>query len=155
MIRRPPRSPLFPYPPLFRSPVGGRVEEPAVARLPLGVDQRRVADRDLRADLAALPLVRPDRVPAEQEQVERRDRKSTRLNSSHANISYAVFCLKKKNNLDHSTDSLFKQIGCVGGERHSQSFVELSIKREDLARLDTHSEHLCFMSYRTFGHSRW
>src|SRR3712207_7150578 len=111
MIRRPPRSPLFPYPPLFRSPVGGRVEEPAVARLPLGVDQRRVADRDLRADLAALPLVRPDRVPAEQEQVERRDRKSTRLNSSHANISYAVFCLKKKDDLDHAFGEVYKELG--------------------------------------------
>src|SRR2546430_9833902 len=78
MIRRPPRSTLFPYTTLFRS-------EPS--RAP------RVA---LRLTAVAGPLERPSKnvVPVD------RDRKSTRLNSSHSQISYAVFCLKKKNN-DH------------------------------------------------------
>src|SRR5258707_9729060 len=68
MIRRPPRSTLFPYTTLFRSPF-----------LPDGADILHV-HFPLKRGPAALPL----------------DRKSTRLNSSHANISYAVFCLKKK-----------------------------------------------------------
>src|SRR2546422_3991434 len=72
MIRRPPRSTLFPYTTLFRSRAADHLERVVVPR---GVDQRWGA-----------------REPA----VERRDRKSTRLNSSHGYISYAVFCLKKK-----------------------------------------------------------
>src|SRR3712207_7652243 len=78
MIRRPPRSTLFPYTTLFRSIQGG-------GRL-VGDQQRRMAGQGLRNHdalaHAARQLVR--------------DRKSTRLNSSHANISYAVFCLNKK-----------------------------------------------------------
>src|SRR3712207_8851525 len=75
MIRRPPRSTLFPYTTLFRSPVeGGRADA-----LPLPHGPRL---------LRRQPPVGVDRIG---------DRKSTRLNSSHANISYAVFCLKKKN----------------------------------------------------------
>src|SRR3712207_7062373 len=98
MIRRPPRSTLFPYPTLFRSRAvaehgdGDEVAdqrdrrhehrdqpEGAVVRLPVVLVQRRV--QLLVARLTAEGL---------------EDRKSTRLNSSHANISYAVFCLKKK-----------------------------------------------------------
>src|SRR3712207_7169465 len=80
MIRRPPRSTLFPYTTLFRSPV----RRPAAAR----GDRARAghaaqAHALRRADVGAGPGDDPDR-------------KSTRLNSSHANISYAVFCLKKK-----------------------------------------------------------
>src|SRR6266567_8535513 len=71
MIRRPPRSTLFPYTTLFRSSVGG----------PVTSDASSIAAR-VRA------LRRRDSM---------RDRKSTRLNSSHSQISYAVFCLKKKN----------------------------------------------------------
>src|SRR3712207_8106512 len=79
MIRRPPRSTLFPYTTLFRS--HGRF---ALAAL----------------TLAALGLGMIDACPAAaQPGGHRPDRKSTRLNSSHANISYAVFCLKKKNNM--------------------------------------------------------
>src|SRR2546422_7680296 len=94
MIRRPPRSTLFPYTTLFRSllidagcewgyhaaditrtfPVNGR----------FSVAQRTVYEVVLRAQLAGLEAARPG------------DRKSTRLNSSHGYISYAVFCLKKK-----------------------------------------------------------
>src|SRR3712207_8360253 len=82
MIRRPPRSSLFPYTTLFRSRgprglardvVGAGLERPVDLRQPL---------HDVVVDVERLPLAR--------------DRKSTRLNSSHANISYAVFCLKIK-----------------------------------------------------------
>src|SRR3712207_7298471 len=102
MIRRPPRSTLFPYTTLFRSQ---RRVEVVEAR----VDQ---VQRDHRAAEVLLHLAVRPRVGAEagagQDQVaddeevalplvdRDRDRKSTRLNSSHANISYAVFCLKKK-----------------------------------------------------------
>src|SRR3712207_8622999 len=80
MIRRPPRSTLFPYTTLFRS---------ALAMEPhLGVDVKGEVDRS-RA------LGQPLHVALRRED-EDQDRKSTRLNSSHANISYAVFCLKKK-----------------------------------------------------------
>src|SRR3712207_7181260 len=85
MIRRPPRSTLFPYTTLFRS------EGPSDA----GVRHRavhRVRDDPLDARHAA-ELLEEGRVGARRRG---RDRKSTRLNSSHANISYAVFCLKKK-----------------------------------------------------------
>src|SRR3712207_7531737 len=89
MIRRPPRSTLFPYTTLFRSgllravpgglrPLGGG-GRPAVAAAP---QRGRVRDRRLL-----------------------QDRKSTRLNSSHANISYAVFCLKKKKRM-HQQDTV-------------------------------------------------
>src|SRR3712207_8077932 len=84
MIRRPPRSTLFPYTTLFRSwrDERGDDHEEGVRRPHRARDPGRAG----RADQAhALPH---RRLP---------DRKSTRLNSSHANISYAVFCLKKKN----------------------------------------------------------
>src|SRR3712207_8325784 len=91
MIRRPPRSTLFPYTTLFRS----QVERALGEREPIGVN------------LVFLLAAARHRVVAHgcDAEVERRleqpgdevlDRKSTRLNSSHANISYAVFCLKKK-----------------------------------------------------------
>src|SRR3712207_7046006 len=91
MIRRPPRSTLFPYTTLFRSPqpllavVDGRAQQdgqpPAVL----------VADAGLAQSTCGTAEV------LDQQHVGLEDRKSTRLNSSHANISYAVFCLKKKN----------------------------------------------------------
>src|SRR3712207_7128500 len=92
MIRRPPRSTLFPYTTLFRSVRAAaplpraRAREAAPRRpLPRGERQPALARRVPRV------LGRSDARGA------RLDRKSTRLNSSHANISYAVFCLKKKN----------------------------------------------------------
>src|SRR3712207_7353659 len=91
MIQRPPRSTLFPYTTLFRSLVLDEVLDVHVARVE--GDLRLAGRRELRADLADLVLddgVALGRVGQE-------DRKSTRLNSSHANISYAVFCLKKYN----------------------------------------------------------
>src|SRR3712207_7067609 len=82
MIRRPPRSTLFPYTTLFRS----RVEP---ARDDADAPRRDVrSGRPHRVARAVHRALRGARVRA--------DRKSTRLNSSHANISYAVFCLKKK-----------------------------------------------------------
>src|SRR3712207_8956427 len=95
MIRRPPRSTLFPYTTLFRS--AEVANRNGSARGIAGV---------LSSNLRVLGLM-----PHPENQVDpaidgtdglplfERDRKSTRLNSSHANISYAVFCLKKKNNL--------------------------------------------------------
>src|SRR3712207_8495138 len=85
MIRRPPRSTLFPYTTLFRSRHAAalaRVDEPRyIAHRSVGTRVEHIQHRD--ASLI-------DRG------VQSGDRKSTRLNSSHANISYAVFCLKKK-----------------------------------------------------------
>src|SRR5438874_6183468 len=76
MIRRPPRSTLFPYTTLFRS---RRVAHPLLGH---DVDEERA--------VVVLVLFEEDK--------DYKDRKSTRLNSSHVEISYAVFCLKKKNN---------------------------------------------------------
>src|SRR3712207_7771359 len=92
MIRRPPRSTLFPYTTLFRSGVGPMTVAP------------RSASIDARGPLLTLDIIGPDfgwtpcadlynRDPKLHDRL--LDRKSTRLNSSHANISYAVFCLKK------------------------------------------------------------
>src|SRR5690349_22474058 len=96
MIRRPPRSTLFPYTTLFRS---GRVptvdEEASLAelqRLLAGSAEGRIAV--LRDDRVAGVVTRSDVLQALGHAIE--DRKSTRLNSSHVEISYAVFCLKKK-----------------------------------------------------------
>src|SRR3712207_7419257 len=89
MIRRPPRSTLFPYTTLFRS-----VGAPAVARR--HVEQAAVGRARPEEDRAAVVV---ELRPAE-------DRKSTRLNSSHANISYAVFCLKKKKSTEIATTKL-------------------------------------------------
>src|SRR3712207_7365107 len=97
MIRRPPRSTLFPYTTLFRSYAGFstyeslyRAREIFGAERLILVTQRYHLPRALYlAEALGLEAVG---VAAD----EKRDRKSTRLNSSHANISYAVFCLKKK-----------------------------------------------------------
>src|SRR3712207_8992875 len=102
MIRVPPRSPLFPYTTLFRSRL-------AVARV---VAVGEEAEVDLEPTRPAAPAavelaadVLAQRLLEEAVDGERQDRKSTRLNSSHANISYAVFCLKKKKQItyDHTT----------------------------------------------------
>src|SRR2546430_5805547 len=92
MIRRPPRSTLFPYTTLFRSCL-----------------------REARPRRCC----RPDSLEA----VERVDRKSTRLNSSHSQISYAVFCLKKKNSdlSRHGGHALVLQQDAVVRERHAPS----------------------------------
>src|SRR3712207_8902608 len=86
MIRRPPRSTLFPYTTLFRSLKR--------ARHIVVMDHHRQGRE--RIDSAVLSYVEPYASSASEMVAEVVDRKSTRLNSSHANISYAVFCLKKK-----------------------------------------------------------
>src|SRR3712207_8948489 len=84
MIRRPPRSTLFPYTTLFRS---------------LGMRRRLLRNRLLQAVFGILPVLALHGAKIALQVGQRTaDRKSTRLNSSHANISYAVFCLKKKKN---------------------------------------------------------
>src|SRR3712207_7763092 len=95
MIRRPPRSTLFPYTTLFRSVrVPLRFAQPVFLHLPQGPIHRLRVHR-LEAELQG---ALHDVVAITTALAEHRDRKSTRLNSSHANISYAVFCLKKKKN---------------------------------------------------------
>src|SRR5688572_32414596 len=96
MIRRPPRSTLFPYTTLFRSRLERALERDEVERLgggdggALGAEGTAL-DEEAQDVLASLE----EHAPAAVGIVER-DRKSTRLNSSHSQISYAVFCLKKK-----------------------------------------------------------
>src|SRR3712207_8702034 len=84
MIRRPPRSTLFPYTTLFRS-----ADQPVRGADQLGAG---VLQQEAAGAVGALRLPRGEAGLPEQRRL---DRKSTRLNSSHANISYAVFCLKK------------------------------------------------------------
>src|SRR5258707_10221009 len=97
MIRRPPRSTLFPYTTLFRS--GNRrrrIESDSRAIVLFGDGDRggtRMMDHASRRDLEDVA----------------RDRKSTRLNSSHANISYAVFCLKKKKKKQKKNNTKMKK----------------------------------------------
>src|SRR3712207_7467052 len=97
MIRRPPRSTLFPYTTLFRSglQVGPGVRQPGEPGDLLGQPPVQVYPRPEPEQLAR-PLGAAHHVPRSARAHVPRDRKSTRLNSSHANISYAVFCLKKK-----------------------------------------------------------
>src|SRR3712207_8492930 len=94
MIRRPPRSTLFPYTTLFRS-----VALPRAARC-YALPEPHPAVPLRGPDVAVVLRVGRFRVPVFDPR--RLDRKSTRLNSSHANISYAVFCLKKKNKVHSS-----------------------------------------------------
>src|SRR3712207_8073817 len=99
MIRSPPRSPLFPFPTLFDSPAdvpwladdrAGTVDDLDEPELPEGLELPAAGEEAAHK--------------AWQDYLEHRDRKSTRLNSSHANISYAVFCLKKNRNSNFPTD---------------------------------------------------
>src|SRR3712207_7526107 len=98
MIRRPPRSTLFPYTTLFRSGLGRGDDQrhrPAVGDVEGDLGRHPPAERHVERERASL-----QRLPG----AAQLDRKSTRLNSSHANISYAVFCLKKKNYLAFDAD---------------------------------------------------
>src|SRR5258705_1988903 len=89
MIRRPPRSTLFPYTTLFRSLLRERFQRALVWKGPAF---------EPRSSPSVVGCPRPDVASEIALQTRLRDRKSTRLNSSHLGISYAVFCLKKKNN---------------------------------------------------------
>src|SRR3712207_7751752 len=102
MIRRPPRSTLFPYTTLFRSePRGGRRRGLTSPVAPAeGVSRDEFDDMVRNLGIEEAERQQPEPAAA--------DRKSTRLNSSHANISYAVFCLKKKKHLTrHDTECHF------------------------------------------------
>src|SRR3712207_7002774 len=100
MIRRPPRSTLFPYPTLFRSAFAamGRispnyyVQDSVIPRTRLPQTLAKIDELAAEHDLRVANVFHAGDGNLHP------DRKSTRLNSSHANISYAVFCLKKKNN---------------------------------------------------------
>src|SRR3712207_7229080 len=98
MIRRPPRSTLFPYTTLFRSheaeraPERGHAVAEAVIRQPRDVLDGAV----FHSSSSGAPFGQNQPISAMATGIEPQDRKSTRLNSSHATISYAVFCLKKK-----------------------------------------------------------
>src|SRR3712207_7321919 len=102
MIRRPPRSTLFPYTTLFRSHLSGAPpdcpDHPAAGRfrLPRGVRHAPNLSTSIFSTFSQ---------PFLSTTMQKKDRKSTRLNSSHANISYAVFCLKKKKKTPHRTPS--------------------------------------------------
>src|SRR2546430_7714785 len=90
MIRRPPRSTLFPYTTLFRS-----IASPAKVTTPL-------------ASLVAVKAASDAAAPGGPVAIAAVDRKSTRLNSSHSQISYAVFCLKKKDDVEAGEMSLYR-----------------------------------------------
>src|SRR5437868_11376364 len=102
MIRRPPRSTLFPYTTLFRSP-----EE--VLEILFKEEEIRTRVRDLARQITS------------------KDRKSTRLNSSHVSISYAVFCLKKKKMMNHG----FVIINETNNSPHTKyAFNNVSVRSE-------------------------
>src|SRR5689334_24137083 len=99
MIRRPPRSTLFPYTTLFRSAGAAGQQHAALRPRPGGLREGPAAGSV--GDLHRQPE-QPDRHLAAAVGA-REDRKSTRLNSSHSSISYAVFCLKKKKKTPNNT----------------------------------------------------
>src|SRR5438067_3830916 len=90
MLRRPPRSTLFPYTTLFRSP------------MPFSTDATGRATSDIFSTVPSRTAWTEQEKSDAQGGPRRQDRKSTRLNSSHVSISYAVFCLKKKKNKKHN-----------------------------------------------------
>src|SRR5688572_32724475 len=100
MIRRPPRSTLFPYTTLFRS-VADLVPLDRNNRILVSEGLRRARARAATPGLMALARVAGCRLD---ELSARQDRKSTRLNSSHSQISYAVFCLKKKKKQNNTSN---------------------------------------------------
>src|SRR3712207_8215549 len=100
MIRRPPRSTLFPYTTLFRSTAAASPRREGTATW------RFRAEDVIDFAWAASPRFRWDSESWDGIQCHALDRKSTRLNSSHANISYAVFCLKKKTHHSSSHSSV-------------------------------------------------
>src|SRR3712207_7746173 len=98
MIRRPPRSTLFPYTTLFRSSLHGYFLRPGDPAVPIIYEVDRIRDGKSFTTRRVVGI--------------QQDRKSTRLNSSHANISYAVFCLKKKKKIN-STYSIQIPLLCI------------------------------------------
>src|SRR5256885_2646550 len=148
MIRRPPRSTLFPYTTLFRSridPETGKVREPAKPAPAAPAEEAPdEEERDKSADVAKLTDELAERT-ADLQRLQAEDRKSTRLNSSHLVISYAVFCLKKKNS-QCQPDERQRQLGrmaqqmphagCTQGRHHECSRPSRSSSTRS-ARRDT------------------
>src|SRR5256885_5807446 len=102
MIRRPPRSTLFPYTTLFRSAYSGEHGDGLVRSEwiePIIGPRLVAALAEIKDLFDPKGLLNPGKIVRPSKQDDRTDRKSTRLNSSHLVISYAVFCLKKKKNL--------------------------------------------------------
>src|SRR2546430_6898997 len=109
MIRRPPSSPLFPSPPLSRSPLATAAPEPfgtPVKAVPRGSTSTSSRTTSLGFGSVTVPLNTAERLRPLPP-----DRKSTRLNSSHSQISYAVFCLKKKK--ENTKDAYYYFIGHI------------------------------------------
>src|SRR2546430_12857130 len=88
MIRRPPRSTLFPYTTLFRSPLVGALIQRHPSKSPHGTPIYVIMQQAAQLNMKSIIIGTAGHID--------QDRKSTRLNSSHSQISYAVFCLKKK-----------------------------------------------------------
>src|SRR2546427_8850827 len=100
MIRRPPRSTLFPYTTLFRSVWAGRSNRSIrIVLRRSDHNEWHLRTGEIKAGSPACSTVCGE--------LARQDRKSTRLNSSHSQISYAVFCLKKKNTKNVNDDSIY------------------------------------------------
>src|SRR5690554_7789769 len=100
MIRRPPRSTLFPYTTLFRSALDGVPAHTVIRRYPSAVDGSAQQAATRRKTIGVVEVDEAvfcfEAIKGSFPLAEPQDRKSTRLNSSHVRISYAVFCLKKK-----------------------------------------------------------
>src|SRR2546430_7212168 len=133
MIRRPPRSTLFPYTTLFRSE--RRLHD--VQSLRRASEMELLGDRDEVAEVPQLHDAQPGmpRGPPLPSGRWSRDRKSTRLNSSHSQISYAVFCLKKKKktNIDH--------LGMLAADETYMEYIYMNLQHNFttvLAKNDSH-----------------
>src|SRR3712207_7762073 len=132
MIRRPPRSTLFPYTTLFRSGDGVAADLEAVDAVG---DDRAVTGQSTSPvgdSLGSAPGGACDAVRRAGQVLRLADRKSTRLNSSHANISYAVFCLKKKTTNTRPTANNFKDVmGLTDTKDYIDGINQIETKNED------------------------
>src|SRR3712207_8512164 len=152
MIRRPPRSTLFPYTTLFRSYGHHRAER--WRRLRLGADpelDRGAHHEPARHGCAHRPVDAPHQ--REAPPVVHRDRKSTRLNSSHANISYAVFCLKKKNTQSTASRAFYVDVALQPrpiAARSAEHTPELQSRQYLACRLLLDKKHLPTQSHYSY-----
>src|SRR5258705_9393756 len=119
MIRRPPRSTLFPYTTLFRS-VAAPSKVPNLKATQTGSNDGKTKASDHRLDSAGELEGLPRDLDSDLD-IDRVDRKSTRLNSSHLGISYAVFCLKKKKHTDQRCYHTHPPRRCLIGTENVRS----------------------------------
>src|SRR3712207_8328056 len=134
MRRRPPRSTLFPYTTLFRSLEQGQGVAVALGQDPVAdTDVERAGHRGVEEGLGVAVGQAAEDELREPRQEELADRKSTRLNSSHAHTSYAVFCLKKKRHPSsaqpHETEAYRLPVVAVAATAPLSSHVHISIPR--------------------------